>query len=150
MPTKEEQQAFQAKYENIKPKHVLWINLLWAFVVGGAICVLGQFVQEFFMSIGFEKKEAAAGTSVVMVFLGAFFTGLGVYDELGKRAGAGSVVPITGFANSIVSPALEFKREGYVFGIGAKMFVIAGPVLVYGMTTAFVIGFIFWLKQFVF
>lgn len=150
MPTKEEQQAFQAKYENIKPKHVLWINLLWAFLVGGAICVLGQFVQDFMMSLGLPKKDAVAATSVVMVFLGAFFTGLGVYDELGKRAGAGSVVPITGFANSIVSPALEFKREGYVFGIGAKMFVIAGPVLVYGMTTAFVIGFIFWLKQFVF
>ena len=81
------------------------------------------------------------------IFLSAFFTGIGVYDELGKRAGAGSIVPITGFANSIVAPAMEFKREGYVFGIGAKMFVIAGPVLVYGLTTAFIVGFIYWALQ---
>jgi len=81
----------------------------------------------------------------VLIFLSAFFTGLGIYDELGKRAGAGSIVPITGFANSIVAPAMEFKREGFVFGIGAKMFVIAGPVLVYGMLTAFIIGLLHWL-----
>ena len=81
------------------------------------------------------------------MFLGSFLTGLGVYDKLGKRAGAGSVVPITGFANSIVAPAMEFKREGYVFGIGAKMFVIAGPVLVFGMVTAFIVGVIYWVRQ---
>ena len=83
----------------------------------------------------------------MLIFLSAFFTGLGIYDELGRRAGAGSIVPITGFANSIVAPAMEFKREGYVFGVGAKMFLIAGPVLVYGLITAFIIGLIYWLRH---
>ncbi len=116
-------------------------NICWAFVVGGMICLIGQIIQNFFINqSGFSKPDAAASTSAVMIFLGAFFTGLGVYDELGKLAGAGSIVPITGFANSIVAPAMEFKREGYVFGVGAKMFTIAGPVIVYGTITAFVVG----------
>jgi stage V sporulation protein AC len=139
-----EQQAYQKKFDQVKPKPPLLKNVLWAFVVGGLICVLGQFVQNYFIDLGFTKKDAAAPTSLVMVFLGAFFTGLGIYDELGKRAGAGSVVPITGFANSIVAPAMEFKREGYVFGVGAKMFVIAGPVLAYGTLTAVTVGLIYW------
>lgn len=140
-----EKQKYQDKFNQIKPKAPLIKNLIWAFIVGGLICVIGQSIQEYFMMNGWAKKDAATLTSVVMVFLGAFLTGLGVYDEIGKRAGAGSIVPITGFANSIVAPAMEFKREGYVFGIGAKMFIIAGPVLVYGMVTAFIIGFIYWL-----
>lgn len=129
------------------PRPPLLKNLFWAFVVGGLICVLGQFLTNYFIGLGMSKKEAAVPTTIIMVFLGAFFTGLGWYDELGKRAGAGSIVPITGFANSIVAPAMEFKQEGYVFGIGARMFVIAGPVLVYGMTTAFVVGLIYWLLR---
>jgi len=140
-----QQQAYQQKVDKVKPKPPLLKNLVWAFAVGGLICVLGQFVQNSFIEMGFSKKDAAAPTAVVMVFLGGLFTGLGIYDELGKHAGAGSVVPITGFANSIVSPAMEFKREGYVFGVGAKMFVVAGPVLVYGMVAAFFIGLIYWL-----
>jgi stage V sporulation protein AC len=138
---------YEAKFQQIKPKPPLAKNLLWAFVVGGLICVVGQCFQNYFVGLGLSKKEAAAPTAAVMVFLGALFTGLGVYDELGKRAGAGSIVPITGFANSIVAPAMEFKREGYVFGVAAKMFVIAGPVIVYGLTTAFMIGFIYWLVR---
>lgn len=141
----EQQKKYQDKFNKINPKPPILKNVLWAFLVGGLICTIGQFVQNYFAEMGFAKKEAGALTSVVMVFLGAFLTGLGVYDEIGKRAGAGSIVPITGFANSIVSPAMEFKREGYVFGIGAKMFVIAGPVLVYGEITAFFIGFLYWL-----
>ncbi len=101
--------------------------------------------MNYFIELGLAKKDAAGATGAVLIFLSAFFTGLGIYDELGKRAGAGSIVPITGFANSIVAPAMEFKREGFVFGIGAKMFVIAGPVLVYGMLTAFIIGLLHWL-----
>lgn len=141
----EQQKLYQDKFNKINPKPPILKNVLWAFFVGGLICTIGQFVQNYFAGAGFGKKEAGAITSVVMVFLGAFLTGLGIYDEIGKRAGAGSIVPITGFANSIVSPAMEFKREGYVFGIGAKMFVIAGPVLVYGAITAFFIGFLYWL-----
>ncbi|MEN6412891.1 MAG: stage V sporulation protein AC [Veillonellales bacterium] len=141
------QQQFQNKFNQINPKPPILKNITWAFIVGGLICVFGQFIQNYFVGLGFSQKEAAGPTSAVLVFLAAFFTGLGVYDELGKRAGAGSIVPITGFANSIVAPAMEFKREGYIFGVGAKMFVIAGPVLVYGMVTAFIVGLIYWLTR---
>lgn len=144
---KMQQQKYQSKVDNVTPKPPLLKNLCWAFIVGGLICSLGQFVTDYFSGLGLAKKEASACATAVLVFLGAFFTGIGVYDDLGKRAGAGSIVPITGFANSIVAPAMEFKREGYVFGVGAKMFVIAGPVLVYGMVTAFIIGLIYWVKQ---
>jgi stage V sporulation protein AC len=141
------EEAFQQKFNQVKPKPPLLKNIIWAFVVGGFICTIGQFVLDYFLSLGMGKKEAAGSATAVMVFLGSFFTGLGIYDELGKRAGAGSIVPITGFANSIVAPAMEFKREGYIFGVGAKMFVIAGPVLVYGMVTAFIVGLVYWLRQ---
>jgi stage V sporulation protein AC len=136
---------FQTKVDQATPKPPIVKNVLWAFVVGGLICTLGQFFMNYFIELGLAKKDAAGATGAVLIFLSAFFTGLGIYDELGKRAGAGSIVPITGFANSIVAPAMEFKREGFVFGIGAKMFVIAGPVLVYGMLTAFIIGLLHWL-----
>lgn len=139
----QQSQQFQKLMQKNAPKPPLVKNVLWAFFVGGAICVIGQAIQNYLINTwGFTLKEAGAPTASVLVFLGAFFTGLGVYDELGKRAGAGSIVPITGFANSIVAPALEFKREGYVFGVGAKMFVIAGPVIVYGLITAVIIGLI--------
>lgn len=144
--SKADQQKYQDKFEQVKPKTPLLKNLIWAFIVGGLICVLGQFILNYFVSLGLSKKDAGGPTSSVLILLSALLTGLGVYDEIGRRAGAGSVVPITGFANSIVAPALEFKREGYVFGIGAKMFVIAGPVLVYGIATAVLIGFIYWLR----
>ncbi|WP_371369397.1 hypothetical protein SRRS_25830 [Sporomusa rhizae] len=144
--SKADQQKYQDKFEQVKPKTPLLKNLIWAFIVGGLICVLGQFILNYFVSLGLSKKDAGGPTSTVLILLSALLTGLGVYDEIGRRAGAGSVVPITGFANSIVAPALEFKREGYVFGIGAKMFVIAGPVLVYGIATAVLIGFIYWLR----
>ncbi len=144
--SKADQQKYQEKFEQVKPKTPLLKNLIWAFIVGGLICVLGQFILNYFVSLGLSKKDAGGPTSTILILLSALLTGLGVYDEIGRRAGAGSVVPITGFANSIVAPALEFKREGYVFGIGAKMFVIAGPVLVYGIATAVLIGFIYWLR----
>ncbi|EIW18463.1 MULTISPECIES: stage V sporulation protein AC [Pelosinus] len=144
---KMQQQKYQSKVDNVTPKPPLLKNICWAFVVGGLICTLGQLITDYFLGLSLQKKEASACATAVLVFLGAFFTGIGVYDDLGKRAGAGSIVPITGFANSIVAPAMEFKREGYVFGVGAKMFVIAGPVLVYGMVTAFIIGLIYWIRQ---
>jgi stage V sporulation protein AC len=140
-----EQQKFQKKFEQVKPAPPLIKNVIMAFLVGGLICILGQFIMNTFINFGLSTKEAAAATSAAMIFIGAFLTGLGIYDEIGKFAGAGSVVPITGFSNSIVSSAMEFKREGYVFGVGAKMFTIAGPVLVYGTVTAFIFGIIYWL-----
>ncbi|MBO5245426.1 MAG: stage V sporulation protein AC [Selenomonadales bacterium] len=138
--------GYQELVDSVSPKPTLIKNVLWAFIVGGLICLMGQLLQNYFMdSLGMEKKEAAQAVVIAVIFMGAFLTGLGVYDEIGKRAGAGSIVPISGFANSIVAPAMEFRREGLVFGVGAKMFVIAGPVIVYGITTAVVIGLIYWL-----
>lgn len=138
---------YQQEFNKVKPKPPIVKNVLWAFVVGGLICTLGQVIVNYFIGMGLAKKEAAGAASAVLVFLAALFTGLGVYDELGRRAGAGSIVPITGFANAIVASAMEFKREGYVFGVGAKMFTIAGPVIVYGVMTAFIIGLIYWLTH---
>lgn len=136
-------ELYKKRVEAVHPKPPIVKNVCRAFVVGGLICVIGQVIQnQFLENFGMAKPDAAAATSAVMIFLGALFTGLGIYDELGKYAGAGSVVPITGFANSIVASAMEFKREGYVFGIGAKMFTIAGPVIVYGTVTAFIVGLV--------
>ncbi|MCR2042963.1 stage V sporulation protein AC [Anaerosalibacter massiliensis] len=134
------------KYAEKKiPTPTYFKNIFWAFVVGGGICVLGQFIRNWLFSRGLNEKQVAAGTSIMLVFIGAFLTGIGVYDRLGKVAGAGSIVPITGFANSIVSPAMEFKREGYVFGVAARMFTIAGPVLVYGIGSSILVGIIYLL-----
>lgn len=140
-----EQQEYQKFVKKKLPSPPILKNCIMAFFVGGFICVIGQLVLNFFISRGLSLKEAGAHTSVVMVFLGAFLTGLGVYDRIGKIAGAGSIVPITGFANSIVSPAMEFKREGYVFGLAAKMFVVAGPVLVYGTVVSALVGLIYYI-----
>nr|WP_048569874.1 stage V sporulation protein AC [Clostridium cylindrosporum] len=130
--------------EDSTPPSNLLFNCVKAFIIGGIICVIGQFVMNYFISLGVDKEQVGSYVSLVMIFIGAFLTGIGVYDDIGKFAGAGSVVPITGFANSIVSPAMEFKREGYVLGVGAKMFTIAGPVLVYGISSSIVVGIIYY------
>ncbi len=140
-----EQKDYQNFVKQKRPKPPILKNVIAAFAVGGTICAIGQVILNFFVSRGMTPAQAGAPTSISMIFLGALLTGLGVYDKIGKFAGAGSVVPITGFANSIVSPAMEFKREGYVFGVAAKMFVIAGPVLVYGINSATIIGLIYYL-----
>lgn len=127
------------------PKPTYFKNIIWAFIIGGFICVLGQLIRNWLISRGLNEEQVASGTSILLVFLGSFLTGIGVYDKLGKFAGAGSAVPITGFANSIVSPAMEYKREGYVFGVAAKMFLIAGPVLVYGVGSSIIVGIIYLL-----
>ena len=111
-----------------------------AFAVGGTICTAGQFFLESYADMGLDKKTSSSLVSVTMIFIGALLTGLGLYSKIGKYAGAGSIVPITGFANSIVSPAMEFKTEGLILGLAAKMFTIAGPVIVYGTITSVIIG----------
>ncbi|QXM06309.1 stage V sporulation protein AC [Crassaminicella indica] len=125
------------------PKPNFFKNAIWAFFVGGAICTIGQFISNTLKAMGLQKDDVSTATAIILIFIGAFLTGLGVYDKLGKRAGGGSIIPITGFANSIVSPAMEFKREGYIFGVGAKMFILAGPVLVYGFTSSVIVGLIY-------
>ena len=132
------------KYVNAKSKpSPCWKNSLWAFGVGGLICTLGQGLMNLYQSYcALEQPQAAAATSVSLIFLSALLTGLGIFDNIAKRAGAGTLVPITGFANAMVSPALEFKSEGLVMGVAAKMFVIAGPVLVFGISASVIYGLI--------
>ena len=122
-----------------------WKDLLWAFVVGGAICAGGQGLSALYQSFGAGKDDAGTWTSVTLIFLASLLTGLGVFDNIAKRAGAGTLVPITGFSNAMVSPALEFKSEGFVTGTGAKLFTVAGPVLAYGISASAVYGLILWL-----
>lgn len=120
-------------------------DLIWAFVIGGLICVLGQAITDFSKMLGADKETAGAVTSASLIFLSGLFTGLGLYEKLAKHAGAGTLVPITGFANAMVSPAIEFKNEGLIFGVGAKLFVIAGPVIVYGVSASVIGGIIYYL-----
>ena len=132
--------------DQISPKPTYLKNYTLAFIVGGIICMIGQAINDLYMKVGgLDKLGASSATSITLIFIGAFLTGLGVYDLIGERAGAGSIIPITGFANSIVSPAMEYKREGYVLGVGANLFKIAGPVLVYGIGSSILCGIIYYI-----
>lgn len=123
------------------PKSKVLLQCVRAFVSGGLICCIGQLIRDFArLTLQLDEAGVAAFTAIVLVFIGATLTGVGLYDRIGSWAGAGSVVPITGFANSIVSPAMEFRREGFVLGLGAKLFTIAGPVLVYGISASIIVG----------
>ncbi len=115
-------------------------NFIKAYIVGGIICVIGQGFWEIYILANMSQEDAGTLSAITMIFIGALLTGIGVYDEIGQFSGAGSMVPITGFANAMVSPAMEFKQDDIILGLGAKMFVVAGPVLVYGMVSAFIIG----------
>ena len=132
------------------PKSPLVKDCLNAFWIGGLICVLGQVFMNVYALLGLEKQDAGTAASMTLVALSALLTGLSVYDDIAKHAGAGTLVPITGFANSIAAPAVEFKTEGFILGVGAKMFTIAGPVIVYGLAASVVYGFIYWLCACVF
>lgn len=124
------------------PKPTYLKNIIFAFLIGGLICTIGQVIINFAISRGLDEETASTVATVSMVFVGALLTGLGVYDEIAKLGGAGAAIPITGFANSMVSPAMEFKSEGFIFGVASKMFIIAGPVLVYGIGFSIIIGII--------
>ena len=116
-----------------------------AFWIGGLICVVGQLLINGYTALGLEKQDASTAASMSLVALSALLTGLSLYDDIAKHAGAGTLVPITGFANAIAAPAVEFKTEGFVLGVGAKMFTIAGPVIVYGVVASVMYGFVYWL-----
>lgn len=133
-------QQYNEYVSAMAPKSRLWRDCAAAFVVGGAICVIAQLIGDFLKLRHVSDQTVAIAVPVIMVGLGASLTGLNVYSKIGKFAGAGSIVPITGFANAVVSPAMEFKTEGLVLGLAAKMFVIAGPVIVYGAITSVVVG----------
>lgn len=134
--------------EKKAPKSKAGKNAFRAFIVGGLICSVGQFINNLLKMNGLDKDTASVVTSVTLIFIGALLTGLGIYDDIGKFGGAGSIVPITGFANSIVSPAMEYKSEGFIMGVGARMFVVAGPVLVYGISASIIAGIIYFLIHF--
>ena len=130
---------------DMAPKSPMWRDCLMAFLVGGLICVLGQLAINGYTALGLEKQDASGAASMSLVALSALLTGLSVYDDIAKHAGAGTLVPITGFANSVAAPAVEFKTEGFVLGVGAKIFQIAGPVIVYGVSTSVIYGLIYWI-----
>ncbi len=139
--TGRETAAYQRMIVASKPKRPLAENLVWAFVVGGAICLVGQGVKNIIMKAeGLTPTEAGPPTVGVMIFLGALFTGLGVYDRLARFGGMGANLPITGFANAIVAPAMEYQREGLVLGVSARMFTVAGPVIVHAVVVAVIVG----------
>lgn len=142
MSDKKRQQYAQL-VERLSPKSEIGKGLIRSFWVGGVICMMGQAITDVFAYwIGWGAQACATATCVCLIFLSALLTGIGVYDRIGKYAGAGSIVPITGFANSVVSPAMEFRREGLVMGVGAKLFTLAGPVLVYGISSSIIVGLI--------
>lgn len=137
-------EKFHKVTDESSPKSKVFKNCICAFIVGGIICDIGEFFNNYIMGFGISSDNTAALVTIIMIFIGALLTGIGIYDKIANFAGAGTVVPITGFANSIVSPAIEFKREGYILGVGAKMFTIAGPVLVYGIDSSIILGIVYY------
>ena len=136
---------YGAMVQQVSPRSPVLKNCLFAFLFGGAICALGQGIANLFMLLGFTLRDARTFVSVSLIFLSAALTAFGVYDNIAKHAGAGTLVPITGFANAMVSPALEFKSEGFVTGLGAKMFVVSGPVLVFGISASVFYGVVLYV-----
>lgn len=139
------EQKYNEYVKNVTPKHNWFANLCKAFLVGGIICTLGQALINMFMHYGVDKELSSGYTTLTLVLLSVILTGLNIYPKLAKFGGAGTIVPITGFANSVAAPAVEFKREGQVFGIGCKIFTIAGPVILYGIVSSWVLGFIYYI-----
>ena len=139
------EKEYQKLVEEISPKSPMTKDCLSAFVVGGIICTIGQFFINYYTKLGLDKDAAGTAASITLIAMSAILTGLSLYDNIAKFAGAGTLVPITGFANSIAAPAVEFKTEGFILGVGAKMFTIAGPVIVYGISASVVYGLLYWL-----
>ena len=131
--------------QSLAPKSPIWKDCVNAFWIGGLICTLGQLIMNGFLALEMEKQEASCATSMSLVVLAALLTGFSLYDNIAKFGGAGTLVPITGFSNAVSAPAIEFKTEGFILGVGAKMFTIAGPVIVYGVSASVVYGLIYWI-----
>lgn len=148
-PAKEQLAKDYERYvKQITPTHSLPLQIVKAFVVGGIICILGQFLTNYALNtLGMDKQTAGSFCSLILVFISVLLTGFGLYAPIVKFGGAGALVPITGFANSVASPAIEYKKEGQVFGIGCKIFTIAGPVILYGIFTSWAFGIIYWILK---
>lgn len=142
------QKEFQKLVKEVTPTHNLGLQMLKAFLVGGAICTLGQFILNMAQNnFGLDKEAAGSWCSLILVFLSVLLTGLNIYPRIAKWGGAGALVPITGFANSVSAPAIEYQKEGQVFGIGCKIFTIAGPVILYGILASWTLGLIYWIGK---
>ena len=141
------QKQYQDSVKQVTPTHSLPVQMARAFLVGGLICVLGQAILNYAAAAGLDQKTSGIFCSLILVLISVILTGLNVYPSITKWGGAGALVPITGFANSVAAPAIEFKKEGQVFGIGCKIFTIAGPVILYGIFTSWLLGLIYWLLK---
>ena len=139
------QRQYQKLVDDMSPKSPILKDCIKAFLIGGLICAIGQAILNAYTALGLDKEQSATATSMTLVALSALLTGLSLYDNIAKHAGAGTLVPITGFANAVAAPAIEFKTEGFILGVGAKMFTIAGPVIVYGVSASVVYGIIYWI-----
>lgn len=138
------QKEYSEMVKKASPNSKSCIDIPCAFVIGGLICVIGQALTDFYSYLGFDDRTSAAWCTVTLVFLSALLTGLGVYEKIAKHGGAGTLVPVTGFANAVASPAVEFKSEGFILGLGAKIFIIAGPVILYGTAASVLYGLIYY------
>lgn len=140
-------EKYESYVDQVTPKHSLLVNMIWAFVVGGSICLLGQIFTNTIQSMGLSQENASTYSVILLILLSCLLTATGLYAKIAKFGGAGAVVPITGFANSVSACAIEFKKEGNVFGIGCRIFYIAGPVILYGIFTSWVLGLIYYLVK---
>lgn len=142
---KKKQEAYENYVKQKTPVHNVYLNMLKAFVTGGAICVVGQWINNYCIHLGLSKEVSGSWTSLLLVLASVILTGFGIYPKMAKWGGAGTLVPITGFANSVAAPAIEYKKEGQVFGIGCKIFTIAGPVILYGIFVSWLLGLVYYL-----
>lgn len=142
-----EKQQYGQRVQQATPTHNLWLQMLKAFIVGGVICIIGQWILNYCESIGIEKDIAGGWCALILILCSVLLTGFNLYPSIAKFAGAGILVPITGFANSVAAAAIEYKKEGQVFGIGAKIFTIAGPVILYGIFASWALGLIYWIGK---
>ncbi len=142
------QEAFQEYVKQVTPTHNVWLQMLKAFITGGIICVLGQVILNYCSNtLGLDKETAGSWCSMLLILASILLTGFNLYPSITKWGGAGALVPITGFANSVAAPAIEFKKEGQVFGVGCKIFTIAGPVILYGIFTSWLLGLLYWIGK---
>lgn len=147
MIKKEQQKKYEKYVKEVTPTHNLFLNMAKAFLTGGLICLVGQFILNYAGKMGLDKETSGSWCSLILILLSVLLTGLNLYPKIGKFGGAGSLVPITGFANSVAAPAIEFKAEGQIFGIGCKIFTIAGPVILYGILSSWVLGLLYYLLK---
>ena len=147
MIKKDQQKQYEKYVKEVTPTHNLFLNMGKAFFTGGLICLIGQFILNYAKNMGLDKETSGSWCSLILILLSVLLTGLNIYPKIGKFGGAGSLVPITGFANSVAAPAIEFKAEGQIFGIGCKIFTIAGPVILYGTLSSWILGIVYYILK---